>query len=145
MYQSLTVVGRLGRDPEMKFMPDGSPVTSFSIATDRAFTDRNGQKQKETTWFRVSVFGRQAETCNQFLTKGRVVLVEGRLSVDGKTGGPRVYAKQDGTMAASFEILANDVRFLSSQEDGAPKPAGSAAPAKSAATAKPVDDNDIPF
>lgn len=145
MYQTITVVGRLGRDPESKFMPNGQQVTSFSIATDRSYTGADGQRQKETTWFRVSVFGKQAETCNQFLTKGRLVLVEGRLSVDAKTGGPRVYAKQDGSMAASFEIVANDVRFLSSQEDGAPKPAGSAAPAKSAATAKPVDDNDIPF
>lgn len=144
MYQSITVVGRLGRDPELKFMPNGQQVTSFSIATDRSYTGGDGQRQKETTWFRVSVFGKQAETCNQFLTKGRVVLVEGRLSVDAKTGGPRVYAKQDGAMAASFEILANDVRFLSSPDDGA-KQDGRSAPQKGAASAKPVDDNDIPF
>jgi single-strand DNA-binding protein len=122
MYQSVTVVGRLGRDPEMRFMPDGSPVTSFSMATDRAYNDRNGQKQKETTWFRVSVFGKQAEVANQFLSKGRMVLVEGRLRVDPKTGGPATFTRQDGTVGASFEITANTVRFLGSREDGGSGP-----------------------
>ena len=88
MYQSTTIIGHLGRDPEMRYMPNGDPVTSFSVATSRQWNDRNGQKVKETTWFRVSVFGKQAETVNQYLHKGSLVLVEGRLRVDPKTGGP---------------------------------------------------------
>lgn len=118
MYQSVTVVGRLGRDPEMRYMPDGSPVTSFSMATDRAYNDRSGQKQKETTWFRVSVFGKQAEVVNQYLSKGKMALVEGRLRVDPKTGGPTTFTRQDGTVGSSFEIVANTVRFLSARDEG---------------------------
>lgn len=113
MFQKVTVVGRLGRDPEMRYMPSGDPVTSFSVATDRGWTDKNGQKQKETTWFRVSVFGKQAEATNQYLSKGKMVLVEGRLRADPKTGGPSVYTKSDGAAGANFEIVAENIRFLS--------------------------------
>jgi single-strand DNA-binding protein len=119
MYQSITVIGRLGRDPEMRYLPNGDPVTSFSIATDRAYNDRNGQKVKETTWFRVSVFGKQAENANQYLSKGKMVLVEGRLKPDPKSGGPQIFTKQDGSSGSSFEIVAQTVRFLSSKEEGA--------------------------
>lgn len=118
MYQSVTVVGRLGRDPEMRYLPSGEPVTSFNIATDRVWNDKNGQKQKETTWFRVSVFGKQAEIANQYLSKGRMVLVEGRLRPDPKTGGPATYTRQDGTVGASFELVANTIRFLSPRDEG---------------------------
>ncbi len=117
MYQSITVIGRLGRDPEMRYMPNGDPVTSFSLATDRAYTDKSGGKVKETTWFRVSVFGKQAETVNQYLSKGKMALVEGRLTVDVKTGGPKTYTRQDGTVAANFEITAQTVRFLSPKDE----------------------------
>jgi len=118
MYQNVIIVGRLGRDPEMRYMPNGDPVASFSVATDRRWNDKNGQPQSETTWFRVSVFGKQAETVNEYLTKGRMVLIEGRLAVDSSTGGPRLYKRQDGTMAASFELVANTVRFLSPNPRG---------------------------
>lgn len=118
MYQSITVVGRLGRDPEMRYMPSGDPVTSFSIATDRHYNDKNGQKMKETTWFRVSVFGKQAEIANQYLNKGKMVLVEGRLSVDPKTGGPKTFVRQDGGVGANFDIVANALRFLSPKDEG---------------------------
>ena len=118
MYQSMTIIGRLGRDPEMRYMPNGDPVTSFNVATDRGYTDKSGQKVKETTWFRVSVFGKQAETVNQYLSKGKMVLVEGRLSVDMKTGGPKTYTRQDGTVGSNFEVVANTVRFLSPKDEG---------------------------
>ncbi len=120
MYQKLTVIGRLGRDPEMRYMPSGDPVTSFSIATDRAWNDKNGQKQKETTWFRCSVFGKQAESANQYLSKGKLVLVEGRLRVDPKTGGPTTFTRQDGTVSASFDIVVENLRFLSPRDEGSP-------------------------
>lgn len=100
MYQSITIVGRLGRDPEMKLMASGQPMTSFSVATDRS-TGQAGARTKETTWFRVSVFGKQAEVANQFLTKGRMVVIEGRLGVDPATGGPRVFIGKDGTAKAA--------------------------------------------
>lgn len=118
MFQKITVVGRLGRDPEMRYLPSGDPVTSFSVATDRAWNDKSGQKQKETTWFRISVFGKQAEIANQYLNKGKMVLVEGRLRADPKTGGPSTYTRQDGTVASNFEIVAENLRFLSPREEG---------------------------
>jgi single-strand DNA-binding protein len=118
MYQSITIIGRLGRDPEMRYLPSGEPVTTFSIATDRAWNDKNRQRQKETTWFRITVFGKQAEIVNQYLSKGRMVLVEGRLRPDPKTGGPAIYQRQDGTAGASFEVIANTIRFLSPRDDG---------------------------
>jgi len=93
LYQSITIIGRLGRDPEMRYLPSGEPVTTFSVATDRAWNDKNGQRQKETTWFRITVFGKQAEIVNQYLSKGRMVLVEGRLRPDPKTGGPAIYQR----------------------------------------------------
>jgi len=120
MYQKITIVGNLGNDPEMRYMPDGTAVTSFSVATNRGWTDKaTGQPVKETTWFRVTVWRRQAETANQYLSRGKKVLVEGRLNVDPNTGGPKLWTRQDGTVGTSFEITANSVVFLSGRdEDG---------------------------
>ena len=119
MYQKITIIGNLGNDPEMKYMPDGTAVTSFSVATNRRWTDsRSGQPQDETTWFRVSVWRKQAETANQYLSKGKKVLVEGRLKPDAQTGGPRLWTRQDGTVAASYEITADNIVFLSAKGEG---------------------------
>lgn len=112
MYQQLTIVGYLGNDPVMRFTPGGQAVTSFSVAASRSYTNNNGQKVDETTWFRVSVWGAQAESCNQYLKKGRPVLVVGRLRPDPQSGGPRVFTRKDGTTGASYEINAMNVRFL---------------------------------
>jgi single-strand DNA-binding protein len=121
MYQKIVIVGNLGGDPEMRYMPNGTAVTNFSVATNRRWTDRaSGEPRDETVWFRVSVWGQQAETANQYLNKGRQVLVEGRLKPDPQSGGPRVWTGQDGTVRASFEITANTVRFIGSREDAAP-------------------------
>ena len=117
MYQSLTIVGNVGRDPEMRYTPSGQAVTSFSVATNRQYTANSGETVKETIWFRVTTWGKQAETCNKFVKKGSKVLVEGRLTADNATGGPRVWKAQDGTPRASFEVSANTVRFLSSRGD----------------------------
>ena len=118
MYQTLILVGNLGKDPEMRYTPSGKPVTSFSVATSHQYTNNNGETVKETVWFRVTTWGKQAEVCNQYLKKGNKVLVEGRLTADSATGGPRVWTAQDGTPRASFEVTANTVRFLSSRGEG---------------------------
>ncbi|MDW8396258.1 MAG: single-stranded DNA-binding protein [Anaerolineae bacterium] len=140
MYQSITIIGRLGRDPEMRYLPSGDPVTTFSVATDRVWNDKDGQRQKETTWFRVTVFGKPAEITNQYLSKGKMVLVEGRLAADPKTGGPRLYTRQDGTVAATFEIIANTVRFLSPRDEGAHEGAD-----MHEAGASGMAEQDVPF
>ncbi len=117
MYQKIVVVGNLGRDPEMRYLPSGQAVTSFSIATSNKFTGSDGQLVEETTWFRITAWGKQAETCNQYLKKGRLVLVEGRIKPDPSTGGPRIWNRQDGTPGASYEVTAQTVRFLGRSGD----------------------------
>lgn len=152
MYQKITIVGNLGRDPEMRYMPDGTAVTNFSVATSRTWTNRaTGEKEEETAWFRVGVWGRQAEACNQYLARGRKVLVDGSLVPDRATGGPKTFQRQDGTIGASFEIRADTVRFLSSKnEDGGA--AGAAVSANGANGAGgydfgnvPTEEDEIPF
>jgi len=139
MYQQIVIVGNLGRDPEMRYLPDGTAVTNFNVATNRKYPGSDGQQVKETTWFRVSVFGKQAEACAQYLKKGSACLVEGRLTPDLQSGGPKIFQRQDGTSGASFEVRANTVRFLSSRgEGGAPM-----AESTEEAPAGSVDD--IPF
>ncbi len=118
MYQKLMIIGRLGKDPEMRFTPNGQAVTSFSVATDRQWTGEGGQQEKETVWFRVSAWGKLAETCNNFLQKGKLVMVEGRLQVDPKTGGPRIWSGADGTARASLEVVAATIKFLSPRDGG---------------------------
>jgi single-strand DNA-binding protein len=140
MYHTIIIVGNLGRDPEMRYTPSGQAVTNFNVATNRQYTDSNGQQVKETIWFRVSTWGKQAETCNQYLKKGNKVLVEGRLVPDQATGGPRVWTRQDGTVTASFEVSANTVRFLTSRGEAE---AGYQAPGETSQVAEA--DNDIPF
>lgn len=115
MYHTLIIVGNLGKDPEMRYTPSGQAVTSFSVATSRQYTSGNGEQVKETIWFRVSTWGKTAEVCNQYLKKGSKVLIEGRLTPDKTTGGPRIFTRQDGTAGTSFEVTAATVRFLSSR------------------------------
>ncbi len=118
MYQRIVLVGNLGNDPEMRYLPDGRPVTGFSLATNRRWSDRQtGESREETVWWRVSVFGNQAEACNQYLAKGRQVLVEGRMRPDPSTGGPRIWQRQDGTPGASYEVTADTVRFLGGRQE----------------------------
>ncbi len=111
-YQRLIIAGNLGRDPEMRYTPDGTPVTTFSVATNRRWTNQDGSRGEETVWFRVTVWRRQAEIAAQYLKKGRQVLVEGRLTPDRATGGPRVWTGQDGTPRASYEVTAERIVFL---------------------------------
>ena len=111
MYHRITIVGYLGRDPEMRYTQDGTPVTNFSVATSRKWNRPDGSQGEETVWFRVSAWRRLAETCNEYLQKGRLVLVEGRLQPDDR-GNPRTFTRNDGTPGASFEVTAQTVKFL---------------------------------
>lgn len=104
-YQKTVLVGNVGKAPEMRYTPSGSAVTSFSVAVNSQYNDT-----KVTTWFRISVWGKLAEVCNQYVTKGMKVLCEGELQPDKETGGPRVWGDP---ARASFELNASTVRFLS--------------------------------
>jgi single-strand DNA-binding protein len=117
MYHTIIIAGNLGGDPEMRYTPSGQAVTNFSVATNRQYTASNGEQVKETTWFRISTWGKTAEVCNQYLRKGSKVLVEGRLNGDPATGGPRTFQRRDGTYGASYEVTANTVRFMSTRSE----------------------------
>ena len=146
MYQTIIIAGNVGRDPEMRYTPSGHAVTSFSVATNRQYTNNNGETIKETIWFRISAWGKTGEICNQYLKKGSKVLVEGRLTADPATGGPRVWTAQDGSTRASFEVSAQTVRFLSSRSEAAePGTGGVAAPAAEEGIPPAADEGDIPF
>ncbi len=144
MYQKIIVAGNLGGDPEMRYMPDGTAVTNFSLATNRRWTDgATGQPRDETTWFRVSVWRKQAETVNQYLSKGSKVIVEGRLRPDPASGGPRTFTRHDGTVGASYEITADVVRFLGGRDDSGGSYSGGGESYDSGAPAQ--EEDDIPF
>jgi single-strand DNA-binding protein len=140
MYHQIIIVGNVGKDPEMRYTPSGQAVTSFSVATNRSYTVGSGEQVKETIWFRVTTWGKQAEVCNQYVKKGSKVLVEGRLTPDKATGGPHVFERQDGTFGAHFEVNASTVRFLSTRgENGATETAQ-----ELGGVEMPAED-DIPF
>lgn len=130
------IIGNVGTDPEMRFTPNGNPVTTFRLATSRNFTTPDGERKQETEWFTVVTWNRLAENCNQFLTKGRRAYVEGRLRT-------RAWDTPDGQKHSRLEIIANTVLFLDRQpvaslsEEGAV--AGAAGPGGE------VEPDDIPF
>jgi single-strand DNA-binding protein len=106
----------------MRYTPDGTPVTNFSVATNRKWSNPDGSQGEETTWFRVTVWRRMAEVCNQYLSKGRQVFIEGDLKPDPATGGPRIWTGNDGLPRASFEVTARTIKFLGGR--GEPSPEG---------------------
>jgi len=132
MYQKTIVVGHLGRDPEMRYTPSGVPVTSFSVATTRKWTNANGEPQEKTTWFRVTCWRKLAELTAQYLQKGRLVLVEGDISASAWTD-------RDGNPRASLELTALNVRFLGGRGEVGAVPAGE--PGEE----PPVNEDGIPF
>lgn len=144
-WHTIILTGNLGRDPEMRYTPSGQAVTNFSIAVNDDYTNNNGERVKRTIWVRVSTWGKQAESCNQYLKKGSKALVEGRLIADQATGGPRVWTGQDGVTKASFEVSASTVRFLSSRSESESGGMGGGAPLADDGGMGPGDDGDIPF
>ena len=116
MFQKLIIVGHLGRDPEMRYMPSGQAVTDFTVATSRVYQAADGSRRKETAWFKVTVWNAMAEACASYLAKGSKVLVEGRLVVDPATGGPRTFTRKNGEAGATFEVTAQEVKFLSGKQ-----------------------------
>lgn len=128
MYQQITIIGNLGQDPEMKYLPDGRPVTNFSVATNRRWKNNDGTEGEEVTWFRVACFGKLAETTNQYLEKGRQVMVVGRVKANA-------YIDREGEARASLDLIAAEVKFLGSgngqQHEAAP--------------AAEQDEQEIPF
>ena len=115
------LIGNLTRDPELRYLPSGQPVTSFSIAVNRTYTSQAGEKKEEVSFIRIVVWGRRAEVCNEYLKKGSPVFVEGRLQ-------SRSWDAQDGTKRSTIEVIAMNVQFLGR---GTGKPGAGTAPVAS--------------
>ena len=127
------LIGNVGKDPEMRFTPNGSPVTSFSIATNRVFNTPEGEKKQETDWFSVVTWSKLAELCNQYLTKGKLVYVEGRLQT-------RTWDGTDGQKHSRTEVIANQVIFLDRSGVGGTPEQKSEEPEH-----EPSEGGDLPF
>jgi single-strand DNA-binding protein len=150
------LVGRLGRDPETRFTSGGQAVANFSVATDESYKDRNGERQKRTEWHKIVVWGKQAEIAQQYLKKGSLVFIEGRIQ-------SREWQDKEGQKRTSFEIVASNFRMLGGRSDAAAAGAGggrssaddveshAAAPAEygdggsQTSSGPEISDEDIPF
>lgn len=145
-FNKIILVGNLGRDPELRYTPQGTPVCSFSVATNEKRKDRAGEMQDFTTWFRVTLWGRQAETASQYLTKGRPIYVEGRLRLEEWTD-------KDGKPRYTLEVHATDMQFIGGgrgdeASTGTGPAAGSTgrpAPSDRQPPEPDLSDDDIPF
>lgn len=116
MFSQHIIIGNLGHDPELRYLPSGVAVCAFSVAVNRKWTDRDGQPHDETVWYKVTAWDKLAEICGQYLSKGRQVLVEGdRLQA-------RAYLNKQGEAAASLELSARAVKFLGSRDSGETAP-----------------------
>ncbi|MGO8787899.1 MAG: single-stranded DNA-binding protein [Terriglobia bacterium] len=148
------LVGRLGKDPELKYTPSGAPVAKFSLATDESFKDRTGEKQNRTEWHNIVAWNKLAEICGEYLTKGKLIYIEGSIR-------SRQWQDQAGNKRTSYEIIANQMQMLGSKADSERMPtvamdrpaperqAPSAPPPPSADPVPPpeseISDEDIPF
>jgi single-strand DNA-binding protein len=153
------LVGRLGRDPETRYTGGGQAVANFSVATDESYKDKNGERQKRTEWHRITAWGKLAEICQQYLKKGTMVYIEGRIQ-------SREWQDKEGQKRTSFDIVANTMKMLSSRGDAAAASAGGGASSRSsgddfethaapaedsyggnapASSGPEISDEDIPF
>jgi len=145
MFHKIILIGNLGQEPSLRYTPQGTPVVNFSVATNRVYTNAAGEQVKETTWFRVSAWGRLAEICNQYLHRGMRVYIEGRLVPDPNTGGPRIFTRQDGTVGASFELRAQMVKFLTPRRETNAVATEGATPNTVSVDDLPMGEDEIPF
>jgi single-strand DNA-binding protein len=156
------LIGRLGRDPEVKYLPSGAPVAKFSLATDEVFKDRSGEQQQHTEWHNVVAWNKLAEICGQYLTKGKLVYIEGTIR-------SRQWEDQAGNKRTSYEIIARQMQMLGSKGEGLsgepqearraaaaaserapepeapPAPVDRSAPNEAPPPAPEITDDDIPF
>jgi single-strand DNA-binding protein len=149
------LVGRLGRDPETRYTSGGQAVANFSVATDESYKDRNGERQKRTEWHKIVVWGKQAEIAQQYLKKGSLVFIEGRIQ-------SREWQDKEGQKRTSFEIIANNFRMLGGRGEGMAASAGAGSGATTSnsrsddfehamptdefsAPGPDINDEDIPF
>lgn len=146
MLNKVILIGRLGKDPETRFMPNGEAVCNFSVATSESWNDRNGQRVERTEWHNITMYRRLAEIAGQYLRKGSQVYLEGKIQ-------SRKYQGKDGVERTAYDIIVNEMKMLGGGSDGqqaqqaqgeTPTPPRRQAPAAPAAPAEDIDD-DVPF
>ena len=146
MLNKVILIGRLGKDPEVRYMPNGEAVCNFSVATSESWKDQNGQRQERTEWHNITMYRRLAEIAGQYLKKGSQVYLEGRIQ-------SRKYTDKNGAERTAYDIIANEMKMLGggnseqqaqSAQGEAPTPPRRQAPAAPAAPVEDIDD-DIPF
>lgn len=136
MLNKVILIGRLGRDPETRFMPNGEAVCNFSVATSEKYTDKNGQRQEATEWHEVTMFRKLAEIAGQYLKKGSQVYIEGKIK-------SRKYTDKNGVERTAYDIIANEMKMLGGNSQATQEqPKHQQAPA---APVEDVDDDDLPF
>ena len=153
MLNKVMLIGRLGRDPETRYTSGGQAVANFSVATDETYKDRNGERQKRTEWHKIVVWGKQAEIAQQYLKKGSLIFIEGRIQ-------SREWQDKEGQKRTSFEIVATNFRMLGGRGEGMAAGAGAGASASrsedaehsagpedsyGSASGPEINDEDIPF
>ena len=139
MVNRATLIGRLGRDPETRYTAGGTPVCNFSLATDEVYQDRNGQRQRRTEWHNIVAWSKLAEICGQYLRKGKLVFISGRIQT-------REWDDRDGNRRRTTEIVANEMKMLSGPSETygeGPQPA--AVGETSSSMEIGITDDDIPF
>ena len=137
MLNKVTLIGRLGRDPEVRFTQQGTAVCNFTVATDETWKDQAGQKQKRTEWHQIVVWRQLAEICGKYLVKGKLVYLEGKLQT-------RTWEDKEGQKRYKTEIQANEMKMLGGQGNGGQGQQEPSAPQEPVARQEPSDD-DIPF
>jgi len=137
-FNKITLVGNLGKDPDFRYTPQGNPVCTISLATNERRKDKSGEFQDVTTWFRVTLWGKQAETAQKFLTKGSPIYIEGRLRVEE-------WSDRDGKSRYTLDVQATDMQFLGRGEGSGAGAAAPPPPSAPDAGNGPSDDDEIPF
>lgn len=138
MVNRVLLIGRLGADPEVRYTPDGTMVVNFRIATDETYKNKQGEKVSKTEWHRIVVFGRLAEICGNYLGKGRLVFIEGKLQT-------RTWDDKDGNKRSLTEILASNMQMLESKGQGRGQDAVMDEPMPAYGLGEPMPDDDVPF
>lgn len=132
------LVGRLGKDPEIKYTPSGTAIANFTMATSENYKDKDGQKQERTEWHRIVAFGKLAEICGEYLAKGKQVYVEGRIQT-------RSWDDKDGNKKYMTEIVANIMQMLGKADESSALGGGASAADSSVVPESPQVDEDVPF
>jgi single-strand DNA-binding protein len=137
MVNKAILIGRLGKDPEVRYTPDGAMVTNFNLATDEQWKDKNGEKVQKTEWHRIVTFGKLAEICGNYLVKGKLIFVEGRIQT-------RSWEDKEGVKRYTTEIVANNMQMLDSKgQNKADESSSDSMSSNSASSSTPMDD--VPF